>query len=249
MTNVAVLLSGGMDSTTALAQAIADGATNILALSLKYGSRHSAHEIHSAAEVVDWYRRRNYEISHYVLSLPNIFQGAGSSLMGEVELPRTEYKDPVTEGPTNTEVPFRNANLLSVATTLALTHQMGLVYFAAHASDYNHWAYPDCSPEFIGAMANAIYVGTMGRVRLVAPFMHMSKADIVTRAAILEAPLHLTWSCYDSGLLQCGQCPTCRERISAFATAGIADPVSYLVPQNWDGFEAFPTAEEDFDEE
>lgn len=238
-----VLLSGGMDSTTALAQSIADGMSSVVALSTRYGSKHSSREIDAALGVVDWYTRMGYDVSHVVVSLPDIFRGANSSLMGEQPLPTGEYLDPETEGPNSTEVPFRNANLLSVATTIALVRGAERVYFGAHASDHNRWAYPDCSPEFIGSMASAIYIGTMHRVRLVAPFAHMTKADVVTRAALLDAPLHCTWSCYDNQLLHCGVCPTCKERIKAFAEAGFADPVPYLIPQSWANFEVWPTQE------
>lgn len=240
-----VLLSGGMDSTTVLAQAIADGATRVWAVTANYNSRHASREQDAARAVVDWYTRMGYDIHHIFVTLPDVFRGAGSSLMGEQDVPRGVYQDPEVEGPSNTEVPFRNANLLSAATAIALTHQAKCLYFGPHASDHRRWAYPDCSPEFVGAMANAIYVGTLHRVRLVTPFIYMTKADVVTRAALLEAPLHLTWSCYEGQLLHCGVCPTCRERIGAFAEAGFADPVAYLIPQNWTNFEVWPTMEGD----
>lgn len=243
---VAVLLSGGMDSTTALAQALNDGASSVVAVSFTYGSRHQRMELEAAQNVVAWYRGLEGQaasIDHLVVPLPDIFHGAGSSLMGEVEVPKEAYKDPTVEGPSNTEVPFRNANLIAAATTIAMTHKCSALYIAVHASDANHWAYPDCTPEFIGAMAAAIYVGSMHRVRLIAPFQNMTKSDVVTRAALLDAPLDLTWSCYQGGTLHCGVCPTCVERIEAFQAAGFADPVGYLRHITWSGYEGWPTVD------
>lgn len=236
-----VLLSGGMDSTTVLAQALADGAPYVLCISFQYGSKHGARELEAAQNVVSYYRERSHEVDHLVVNLPRIFGGGGSALMDDVPMPHGEYKDPEKEGPSSTEVPFRNANLLSAATSIAMTHQCTRVYFAAHANDATRWAYPDCTPEFIGAMASAIYIGTMHRVRLVAPFMYMTKGDVVTRAALLDAPLHLTWSCYEGMLQHCGTCPTCVERMHAFADAGFADPVPYLTAPAWENFEVWPT--------
>lgn len=235
-----VLLSGGMDSTTALAKAFNDGASYVLAVSALYGSKHSDQETKSADMVVGYYGDRGYNIDHQIIALPDVFRGAGSSLMNEVLMPKGDYKDPLTEGPNSTEVPFRNANLLSAAAALAITKGCDRIYFGAHAADSAHWAYPDCSPEFIGAMANAIYVGTMHRVRLIAPFQFMDKSEVVTQAALMEAPLHLTWSCYEGGKKQCGECPTCKERIRAFVDAGFADPVPYAIDVNWSGLEGFP---------
>lgn len=235
-----------MDSTTALAQALEDGCESILAVSFDYGSKHGVAELTSAYRVVEWYAPK---VAHRVITMPNIFHGSGSALMGEAEMPAGAYKDPNREGPNSTEVPFRNANMLSIATTLAMANGCQYVYAGMHGTDAQGWAYPDCSPEFLGAMANAIYVGTMHRVRLIAPFMHMKKSDIVTRAAILEAPLQLTWSCYEGQLVQCGVCPTCVERIDAFVVAGFADPVPYMTPVNWSDYEAWPTVVDDEGEE
>lgn len=101
------------------------------------------------------------------------------------------------------------------------------VYFGAHAEDAFNWAYPDCTPEFIGAMANAIYVGSYYSIRLHTPFMWSSKADIVKAGWELGVPFENTWSCYKGEELQCGACPTCYARQQAFIKAGVKDPTIY----------------------
>lgn len=222
----AVLLSGGLDSTTALYQAINDGAEYVLAINATYGSRHNRRERDSFVRIVNYASRLDVEIVPMLIEMPDIFKGGRSALMGDIPIPQEEYN---AEGESPTVVPFRNANLIAAAVTLAEVHNCSKVYAGMHASDHNRWAYPDCSPEFLGAMANAIWVGTLGRIRLVFPFVWMTKAEVVTRGALLDVPFHLTWSCYQGGQLHCGVCPTCRERIDAFAEALYGDPVDYEI--------------------
>jgi 7-cyano-7-deazaguanine synthase len=224
-----VLLSGGMDSTTALAQAIADGAKRIVAISVTYGSVHGPAEMAAAAKVANYYR----VAARRIIQLGPIFNGSSSALMGGSEIPSEEYHNPEKETPSVTVVPFRNANLISVAATIAEIEEADLVYFGVHATDARGFAYPDCTPEFMGAMEAAVYIGTHRKVRLVAPFQWMAKSDIVVRAAELGAPLHLTWSCYRGGAKQCGKCPTCRERAKAFDEAGFLDPVGYEIAMQY----------------
>jgi 7-cyano-7-deazaguanine synthase len=217
-----VLLSGGMDSTTALAKALKIG--GVEALSVRYGAVHQEAEVMSAGLVAEW-----FHVGHRVIDLPSdIFRGSGSALLGESEIPNEEYHDPTKETPSATVVPFRNATLLSIATALAEANKFDYVWAAMHQTDWGGWAYPDCSPEFAGSMSSAIYIGTLHKVRLVTPFIWSTKAEIVQEAVELEAPLQLTWSCYRGGDFHCGECPTCLERAKAFALAGYMDPVRYL---------------------
>jgi 7-cyano-7-deazaguanine synthase len=240
-----VLHSGGLDSTTLISQAISDGAEGILAVSVKYGSLHNEAEGRAAAEVVEWFRDAYEEIPfrRETFELPSeVFRSERSALMGEIEMPNISYQDiRESTGPSPTVVPFRNANLLSIATALADARDYDRVYIGAHGDDAHEFAYPDCTPMFLGAMANAIYVGTYHKVQLVFPFIWMTKGEIVARAAQLEVPLELTWSCYnpkaiavmDNGnipdYIHCGTCPTCIERAWAFAEAGFLDPTNYAV--------------------
>lgn len=107
------------------------------------------------------------------------------------------------------------------------------IYCGVHADDAANWAYPDCTPEFIGGMANAIFIGTYNRVRLKSPFAELDKTMIVTIGVGLKVPYELTWSCYKGGDEHCGTCPTCRSRKDAFFMArkgglqGLKDPTSY----------------------
>jgi 7-cyano-7-deazaguanine synthase len=242
-----VLLSGGMDSTTALAQAVADGCSEILALNVSYGSKHNSREEQSAIEVVEWYNKRNEveSITFENLSIAGIFKGAKSALMGSIPMPHMTYQEiAASEGPSPTVVPFRNGVLLSIAAAIASSRGYDAVFIGAHAEDARNWAYPDCTPEFMGAMANSIFIGTYQKVRLVFPLIWMTKEDVVTRAACLDAPLQLTYSCYEGRSAHCGKCPTCVERIHAFIAAGFNDPVSYEDESLWEGvgsLEIWPT--------
>ena len=101
------------------------------------------------------------------------------------------------------------------------------VYFGAHAEDAAGWAYPDCTPEFIGAMANAIYMGTYSTIRLATPLEWSTKEEIILKGACLGVDYSMTWSCYDNGELHCGKCPTCLARQAGFEAAWLGDPTVY----------------------
>jgi 7-cyano-7-deazaguanine synthase len=229
-----VLVSGGMDSATALALAARDCiAEELYAISFRYGSRHEKSEIAAAYNVAAWFLPVNE--NHFVIPVPHeVFAGSGSALIGESEVPNEEYHDPRKETPSATVVPFRNAIFLSLAVAVAESRGIDEVWAGTHGTDAMGWAYPDCSPEFGGALAAAAYIGTLHKVRIVFPFMWHTKADIVRLAVGLDAPLEDTWSCYRGGDVQCGQCPTCLERINAFRLAGYIDPVSYHETPEWD---------------
>lgn len=221
MSKAVVLLSGGIDSTvvTTLAAKAHQG-SNVLALSILYGQTHRK-EVSSAGAVA-----RHLGIQHEIIPLPTeLFRGAGSALFGEVEMPGMSYKE-ISEavGVSPTYVPFRNGIFLSIATARALEVGAEFVYYGAHAEDARGWAYPDCTPEFNGALANAIYTGTYHKVRLLTPLQWMMKKDVILAGYSNGAPLHLTWSCYKGGEHPCGTCPTCVEREQAFRDLRIADP-------------------------
>jgi 7-cyano-7-deazaguanine synthase len=230
------LLSGGIDSTTALARAIHDpmrprewGHT-VRAVSIDYGQRHVC-EIDAARKIAEYYR-----VDHEVLplALPRTLLTDTS-----LEIPKVSYAE--IHGVSPSYVPFRNGSMLSAVTALIAGRHLDplregidshynsdvLIYWGAHAEDAANWAYPDCTPEFIGAMANAIYVGTYHKVRMVAPFASMMKHEIVSRAFYLGAPLEMTWSCYNGGEVHCGECATCLARKNAFRLAGVNDLTVY----------------------
>lgn len=215
-----VLLSGGMDSAVALAVAMKECDGWVTALSFSYGQRH-VKELLAASELA-----QHYDIPHFIYTVE--IPKAGSVLMGEGAMPQMTYEElQKEEGPSPTYVPFRNGTFLSLATAYALDLDAQLIYAAMHADDGHNWAYPDCTPEFVGAMQNAIYVGTYHKVRLRAPFVYSTKAQIAMTGNLLKTPFHLTWSCYEGRTLHCGTCPTCVSRIEAFKIAGVNDPTNY----------------------
>lgn len=219
MSKALVVLSGGLDSCVALALALKvnDSATTV---SFNYGQRHTR-ELTSARAIA-----AHYELMHRVWHV-HLAQG-GVLMEHDEEMPHLTYEElQKAEGPSPTYVPFRNGTLLSHAASIALEIGADTIYAGMHGEDAHNWAYPDCTPEFIGAMQNAIYVGTYHKVRLICPFTYSSKADIVRFGLQLNAPLHLTWSCYEGRDLACGKCPTCIGRLEAFAACDMQDPIEY----------------------
>jgi 7-cyano-7-deazaguanine synthase len=133
------------------------------------------------------------------------------------------------QGTVSTYVPFRNGLFLAFAAAVASSLNTEFIYYGAHADDAAGRAYPDCTPEFSGAMTSAIYEGTGRKVKLMAPLLHMNKAQVVSVGLALYAPYHLTWSCYEGKEKQCGVCGTCLDRKAAFEANARIDPVPYEV--------------------
>jgi 7-cyano-7-deazaguanine synthase len=229
-----VLLSGGLDSSTCAAMAVkAYGAENVQALTIFYGQKHQT-EIDAAKNIAEALGLA----SHSVVSLPTEpFKGAGSTLIDpDKPNPELTYQQIAeSTGPSPTYVPFRNANLLSMATAIALRDGCEVIYYGAHAEDARNFAYPDCTPEFNGAMANAIFVGSYFKVKLITPLQWMMKSDVAWNALELEVPIELTHSCYNGKRPACGKCPTCVERIEAFKAIGVKDPLPYEIDIDWSG--------------
>ena len=226
-----VLLSGGLDSTVALAEAYAMHKGSVGAVSFKYGQTHTT-ELSAALAVCDY-----YGIWNRTIELPDVFSGTGSVIIAqnEEDMPQASYEELSDEyGVSPTYVPYRNGNFLSLATSLALVERADEVWAGMHSEDAHNWAYPDCTPEFLGAMAGAIYIGSYHQVRLITPHMWRTKADVVQRGLDLKAPLELTWSCYEGRNQACGVCPTCIARIQAFAKLNEEDPISYEIDIDWE---------------
>lgn len=218
-----LLLSGGLDSGTLLTKLIADG-VHVIPISFDYGQRHAAAEMAHAASLVKQFSLRD---RWSIFNIPSIFSPKDPStlLNPTAPMPHQTYEElSETEGPSPTYVPNRNAILISTAVAHALQNDADFVYIATHAEDARNWAYPDCTPEFNGAMASAVYIGTYFRVRLMTPFQWMMKRDIVRLGLSLSAPFDQMWSCYEGGQSPCGKCPTCVERAQAFQDNGVADP-------------------------
>ena len=211
----AIILSGGLDSTTLLyeqRQRIA------LAVTFDYGSNHNEREIAFARLHCE-----RLGIEHLIIPLDFIKRYFHSSLLeGAEAVPTGEYED---DNMRSTVVPFRNGIMLAIACGLAESRGLERLLIANHGGD--HAIYPDCRPGFISAIDAATQSGTYNHVRVVAPYTNLTKSDIVRRGAALGIDYAETYSCYCGGERHCGRCATCSERKEAFAKAGVPDPTEY----------------------
>ena len=219
-----VLFSGGVDSTTCLGIAVDKyGSENVLALSISYGQKHTK-EIDSARAVA-----KHYGVELQELDLSEMFRFSDCSLLkgSSEEIPHESYAEQLKEtngSPVSTYVPFRNGLFISSAAAIAISRGCSVIYYGAHSDDAAGNAYPDCSEAFNNAMAEAIWVGSGNQVRIEAPFVSKTKADVVKMGLELGVPYELTWSCYEGGDVPCGKCGTCMDRAKAFAENGVSDP-------------------------
>jgi 7-cyano-7-deazaguanine synthase len=216
------LVSGGMDScvTAALANEEND---RIAFLHVSYGQRTEARERRAFEEIADFYGVEQ----RLIVSAEQLARIGGSSLTDQriaVTKPDLASKDIPSS-----YVPFRNAHLLSTATSWAEVIGATSIYIGAVAEDSS--GYPDCRPEFYKAFEKVIEVGTKPatHIKIKTPVISMKKADIVRRGLELAAPLNLTWSCYQASERACGNCDSCALRLRAFREAGIADPIAYVL--------------------
>ena len=222
---VMVLSSGGIDSTTCLAMAVEKyGHENVVALSISYGQKHEK-EISSARAVADYYKVELIE-----LDLSKMFEYSDCSLLShsDAEIPKESYAQQIKESsgkPVSTYVPFRNGLFLASAASIALSKDCSIIFYGAHSDDAAGNAYPDCSSAFNNAMNTAIYEGSGKQLHIEAPFVEMTKADVVKKGLELKVPYELTWSCYEGGDKPCGKCGTCIDRLKAFELNGVDDPI------------------------
>ena len=213
-----VLLSGGLDSTVCMGIAQQQH-SELIAVSMWYGQKHAS-EVNAARRVAE-----HYDAEHIVIELPTDPFKMGS-LTSDDAMPEMTYEEISDSfGVSPTYVPFRNGTFLSIATAIALTKEAEQVYAGMHAEDASGWADPDCTAEFLGAISNAIYVGSYRDVRLVTPLMWLDKTEVVKKGIEVNAPFELTLSCYEGLEPPCEKCPTCVSRAHAFETAGIEDPI------------------------
>lgn len=210
-----LILSGGVDSTTLLYKLLDDG-YEVEALTFNYAQRHKK-EIDCAAAIA-----RKLSIVHKVIDLSSLSSLLGdSALLGGKDVPSCHYTE---ESAKKTVVPNRNMIMLSVAAGYAEAHEIPEIFYAAHKNDST--IYPDCRPEFVRALRPAIRLGTAWHpVELQAPFVDITKAEIVRMGIDLQVPYEMTWSCYKGEEKPCRTCPTCVEREEAFASNGFRDPL------------------------
>jgi 7-cyano-7-deazaguanine synthase len=214
---VLTLVSGGMDSVTALYDA-AQSHQVVGALGFDYGSKHNPRELPLGV----WHANK-LGIPHRTIRLPFINELFDSDLLRSGgPIPEGHYEEATMK---QTVVPFRNGIMLAVAAGYAETIGAEAIVIAAHAGD--HAIYPDCREGFMQAMGEAITQGTYARLSLLRPFIAWNKARIVQRGVELKIDYARTWSCYKGGDRHCGVCGTCVERREAFQLASVKDPTDY----------------------
>jgi len=220
-----VLCSGGLDSTVAAAEARAAG-YELYLLSVNYGQRHAV-ELTYVPEIAAALGATR----HLVVDV-NLRAIGGSELTGAMPVPKDRPDEAIGSGIPPTYVPARNTLFLALALGWAEVLGAEAIYFGANVLDYS--GYPDCRPEFIQAFEELATRATKagvegGTIRVVAPLLRMTKADIIRRGVALKAPLHLTHSCYDPDDKgrACGRCDSCRLRRKGFAEAKVPDPTPY----------------------
>lgn len=221
MENTAVVLvSGGMDS--CVTAAIAARETDEIAfLHISYGQRTEARERKAFNDIADYYSvNKRLDISIGYLAK------IGGSSLTDTRIAVRDADLTSNEIPTS-YVPFRNANMLAIATSWAEVIGANRIYIGAVAEDSS--GYPDCRPEFYAAFQKAIDNGTKPdtHIEIRTPIIDLSKAEIVKRGIELGAPLELSWSCYREEVISCGKCDSCALRLRGFARAGIKDPIPY----------------------
>ncbi|MGB2925507.1 MAG: 7-cyano-7-deazaguanine synthase QueC [Limnothrix sp.] len=215
-----VLLSGGLDSATSAAQAIADG-YEIIALSFQYGQKHSR-ELLAAKNIAE-----HLGITEHFIMDVNLSRWGGSSLTDEKQdIPKDGIQ---TDTIPSTYVPGRNTVFIALALSLAEAKNAEAIYLGINAVDYS--GYPDCRPDYLAAyqtLANlSSKVGIEGHApKLIAPLVLDSKVDIVKKAIAHNVPIAETWSCYQGGEKPCGVCDSCRIRDEALIQAGYPELTS-----------------------
>jgi 7-cyano-7-deazaguanine synthase len=217
-----VLVSGGMDScvTTAIANA---GNKELALLHISYGQRTELRERKAFDDIADFYNVKK----RLAVSIESLTKIGGSSLTdSKIEVSEANLES--TEIPTS-YVPFRNAHFLSIAASWAEVIGATRIYIGAVAEDSS--GYPDCRPEFYAAFEKTIEVGTKPetKIKIITPVINLRKSEIVQTGLKLNAPIHLSWSCYKNSDEACGVCDSCALRLRGFAEAGEADKISYRI--------------------
>lgn len=215
-----VLVSGGMDSCVTASMARIEN-DELAFLHISYGQITEVRERMAFNDLAD-----HFDVEKRLdISIEYLTKIGGSSLT-DASISVAEADLTSTEIPTS-YVPFRNANMLSIATSWAEVIGATAIYIGAVFEDSS--GYPDCRPEFYAAFQGAIDAGTKPgtHIEIRTPIIQLSKAEIVQKGIQLDAPLHLTWSCYRSESLACGTCDSCALRLRGFAQAGVIDPIAY----------------------
>lgn len=216
-----VAVSGGMDS--CVVTAIADQSYRLALVHFNYGQRTEARELKAFHDIADYYnaeKRLVIDFSHFTKI------GSSSLTDKNIEISRADLDNKSV--PTS-YVPFRNANILSACTSYAESVGAEAIFIGAVYEDAS--GYPDCRPDFYDAFQKVVDIGTKPEtnIKIETPIIHLTKYKIVKKGVELKAPLHLTWSCYQSEDEACGVCDSCAFRLRGFQQAGVDDPIPYKV--------------------
>ena len=212
-----VLLSGGMDSATLLANVIASG-RQVETLSFMYGSKHNPYENRAARLLAAFYR-----VENTLIDLSGLAPHLQSNLLKSGgDIPEGHYQE---SNMSQTVVPGRNSIFIAIASGIAWSRGAEEVYIGAHSGD--HVIYPDCRPEYVNAIQEAMMLGSGGKVSVRAPFLHGDKTSILKEGFALNVPYQFTRTCYKDQETSCGLCGACQERLEAFAAHGKVDPLDY----------------------
>jgi len=222
-----VAVSGGMDS--CVTSAIAANDYELAFLHVNYGQRTEKRELKAFNDIADFYNVTD----RMVVDLRHLSIIGGSSLTDKkIDVSKADLSS--KEIPTS-YVPFRNANILSVCVSWAEVLNANAIFIGAVWEDSS--GYPDCRPEFFKSFEKAVEVGTKPstKIKIITPIINFTKKDIVLKGLELNAPLHLTWSCYQDEEEACGVCDSCALRLRGFQLAGIEDPITYKLKPVYKG--------------
>ncbi len=218
---VVTILSGGVDSSTLLYKLANDG-HEVYALTFIYGQKHSK-EVEAARKIA-----LARGVAHKVVDISGLSDVLAASALINAVIPIPEVPETAEHYDTlkTTIVPNRNAIFLSIAVAYGVSMGANGIFYGAHFSDRG--VYPDCRKEFVEAFTSAERLATANSdLSIVAPFVDMTKRDVVALGVRLKVPYELTWSCYKGSQKHCGACSSCRERKRAFQESGVPDPTVY----------------------
>ena len=218
MKKAIILVSGGMDSCVTAASAISDGHTPAF-LHMNYGQKTEKRELKAFHDIVNHYKVKK----KLVVDISHLSDIGGSCLTdSQIDVPNANLENP--EIPVS-YVPFRNANILSAAVSWAEILKATTIYVGAVEEDSS--GYPDCRRSFFDTFETVIETGTKPEtnIKIATPLISLTKKEIVEKGLSLDAPLHLTWSCYQNEDVPCRECDSCALRERGFELAGVSDPL------------------------
>lgn len=221
MVDSVVIVSGGMDSVTLLYYLVKEVGKNPAVISFRYGQKHDKEIAYAQSHTAELACQE-----HLILDLkPLSAVFAGSALTSsEVAIPEAE--DVIGDPQPPTYVPNRNMIFLALSAAFAESQGVSDIYYGAQRHDmYGYW---DTTPQFLAHLNNVYSLNRKTPIKIHAPFVELSKADIVRKGLVLGVDYGRTWSCYQGQEAACGRCPTCAERLAAFNALGLTDPLPYL---------------------